>query len=49
MADSVRPWIFEYLVETAETVGANIGGAPLSGKSKKVQLIEVSCRIESLD
>jgi hypothetical protein len=42
MAESIRPWIFEYLVGNGETFGGDLTAIPVFAKSKKVQLVEVS-------
>ncbi|KAI0066048.1 hypothetical protein BV25DRAFT_1912851 [Artomyces pyxidatus] len=40
MADTIQPWIEDYLIELAETYGANVGGFPVHNAGKKVQLVE---------
>ncbi|THU95359.1 hypothetical protein K435DRAFT_839514 [Dendrothele bispora CBS 962.96] len=40
MSQSLLPWISSYLIEVAETYGANLASIPLSPKKRKVQLIE---------
>jgi hypothetical protein len=41
MAESLRPWLVEYLVGIGERFGGNLTGLPLHEKKKKVQLVEV--------
>ncbi|KJA27812.1 hypothetical protein HYPSUDRAFT_34960 [Hypholoma sublateritium FD-334 SS-4] len=40
MSDSLTPWILPYLLESAETYGAQISTIPPFEKKKKVQIIE---------
>ncbi|KAF8197926.1 hypothetical protein BJ912DRAFT_50181 [Pholiota molesta] len=40
MADSLTPWLFVYLLNAAETYGAQISNIPLHDKKKKVQITE---------
>jgi hypothetical protein len=41
MAESLQPWIAQYLIDIAETHGANLTAVPYFSKKKKVQLVEV--------
>lgn len=41
MANSVRPWIAEYLLSVSEEYGAQIYKAPVTQKSRVVQLVQV--------
>lgn len=41
MADSLQPWIRDYLIMTAETYGANMATIPLHLRKKKVQITKV--------
>jgi hypothetical protein len=41
MADTIRPWIAEYLIDYAERFGGDLNAGPLHGKKKKVQIVEV--------
>ena len=41
MANSVRPWIVEYLLSVSEEYGAQIYKAPITQKSRVVQLVQV--------
>ncbi|KAJ7188340.1 hypothetical protein C8R46DRAFT_1183854 [Mycena filopes] len=40
MSENVRPWIKDYLIQVAETVGGNLTAVPLQEKGKKVQICE---------
>ena len=42
MADTLAPWLLDYVLPIAETYGANIANVPSHPKGKKVQLTEVS-------
>ena len=44
MSDSLTPWILPYLLQNAETYGAQIFTIPFFEKKKKVQITEVSTR-----
>ena len=48
MADTIHPWIFDYLVHNGETYGGNLSTIPIASKGKKVQLIEVITTWQSI-
>ena len=41
MADSVHPWLVEYLVNIAEQFGGNLSSVPRHARKKKAQMVEV--------
>ena len=41
MANSLRPWIAEYLLNVSEQYGAQIYKAPVMQKSRVIQLVQV--------
>jgi hypothetical protein len=42
MADTLVPWLLDYVLSIAETYGANIFNVPSHTKGKKVQVTEAS-------
>ena len=41
MAESIHPWLVEYLVNVGEQFGGNLSSVPRHARKKKAQMVEV--------